>query len=152
MEKLGYSRAEILNYRKKYRNFAEIRQLEVEEYLKEKAYDKAIVILKESKEKDSGNDLLVSEYSKQLIRIYELIKDPENYKKELLFFVFQCRQSNLDYIKKLKAASGTDEWVGYRDQILKSEKSYLVWMDLLVEEEMYEQLLEKIEEYNGLIN
>lgn len=146
MEKLGYSRTEILDYRKKYRNFAEIRQLEIEEYLEEKAYDKAIVVLKESKEKDKGNELLVSEYSKQLIRIYKLIKDSENYKKELLFFVFQCRQSNLDYIKRLKAASHVKEWMEYRDKILKSEKSYLVWMDLLVEEEMYEQLLEKIEE------
>ena len=71
MEELNCSKEEIREYREKYRNFSEIRKMEIQEHLSEKRYEKAIAVLKESKALDADRAGLVKEYSQQLINIYE---------------------------------------------------------------------------------
>ena len=71
MEELNYSKQEIRAYRQKYRNFSEIRKMEIQEYLSDRKYVEAISVLKESKKMDADKAGLVAEYSQQLIQIYE---------------------------------------------------------------------------------
>ena len=71
MEELNYSKQEIREYRQKYRNFSEIRSMEIQEYLSDRKYEEAIAVLKESKILDADKAGLVAEYSQQLIQIYE---------------------------------------------------------------------------------
>lgn len=61
-----------------------VRKLEVEEYLVQKKYDKAIDILVESKELDKEYPGLLAEYSKKLIALYQELNMDEEYKNELL--------------------------------------------------------------------
>lgn len=56
----------------------------------------AIEVLEESKELDKEYAGLVLKYSEQLINIYQITGQKEAYKKELVYQVFSCRQSDLD--------------------------------------------------------
>ena len=60
MEELSYSKQEIKEYRQKYRNFSEIRKMEIQEYLSDKKYEEAIAVLKESKKIGCGQSRIGS--------------------------------------------------------------------------------------------
>lgn len=95
MKELNYSADEVNEYMTKFRHFSAIRELEAREYLDKKKYDKAIEVLKESKKLDKEYASLVSEYSEQLIHIYQNTGQKEEYKKELCYQIFSFRQASL---------------------------------------------------------
>ena len=90
MEELNYSEQEIREYRQKYRNFSEIRKMEIREYLSERKYEEAIAVLKESKILDADKAGLTAEYSQQLIQIYEKRNMQKEYAQELQYQVVEC--------------------------------------------------------------
>lgn len=150
MRELNYSANEINEYRKKFRHFSAIRKLEVKEYLDRKEYDKAIEVLEESKKLDKEYAGLVSKYSEQLIQIYHKTGQQEEYKKELIYQVFSCKQDNLANVKLLKAECDEEEWCTYREQILNSNSCLGIKFSFLEFEELYDRLLKTIVE-NGSI-
>ena len=145
MERLHYSKSEIAKYREKHRHFSEIRKLEIHEYIVQGNYAKAIEVLEESKLLDREHAGLMSEYSCQLINLYEKTNQKENYKKEVIYQVFQCRQPNLEYIQKLKKICDVSEWEDFRERLLTSPNTYSVKYDFLKEEKLFERLLLEIE-------
>ena len=144
MEELNYSEQAIKEYREKFRQFSEIRKLEVQEYLNKKDYEKAISVLKESKELDKEYWGLVSGYSKQLIDIYKKLEWKKEYRQELEYQIFDCAQSDLEYVKKLKELCGNAEWEEYREKILQANTTYSIRYLFLESEGLYERLLEEI--------
>ena len=144
MERLDFSREEIREYRRKHWRFPEVRELEIQENLNNGNLDEAIQILQESKILDKEYPGLIARYSEQLVSIYETRSDQEAYKKELLYYVFECPQKNLIHIYKLKAVCTENEWDDYREQILKSSKNYRILYPLMEAEGMYERMLECI--------
>lgn len=108
MRKLNSSLEEMAAYRNTYWQFSEVRKQVISECIVANEIENAIEVLKESKEIDKDESGLVAEYSKQLIELY-----PSNsieYENELLFYVYSCRQNDLDYIIKLKQICNADEW------------------------------------------
>lgn len=144
MKKLNYSDEEIKEYRKKNRQFSAVRKLEIQENLACGNINQAIEILQESKNLDIGYPGLISEYSKQLIDLYEKHFDKKAYKKELLFYIFECPQNDLVYINKLKAICTDEEWRKYRERILESNKNYYIQYPLMEAEGLYERMLENM--------
>lgn len=150
MKELNYSADEINEYMTKFRHFSAIRELEVKEYLDKKEYGKAIEVLEESKKLDKEHAGFVSKYSEQLIHIYQNTGQKEEYKKELIYQVFSCRQANLDNVKLLKAECGEEEWHTYREQILNSNSCLGIKFHFLEFEELYDRLLKTIVESGSI--
>ena len=144
MEKLEYPKEKIDEFRKQYRRFPDVRLAEIQEYVQEKNYGKAIEVLKESREMDNDNGKLTAEYSHRLIEIYERTGDMDSYKEELLYQVFRYTQSNLVYIHKLREICEKQEWENYREKLLECENLGYIRFELLKEEKMYGRLLEEI--------
>ena len=150
MEELHYSEEEIREYRKQYRNFSEIRKMEIREYLSEEKYEEAISVLKESKVLDADKAGLVAEYSRQLIDIYESQNMEKEYVEELKYQVFQCMQDNLEYIARLKKLYSQEEWEAQRELFLENKTSSWVRYELLSEEGLFERMLTKIRKNGGV--
>ena len=150
MKELNYSANEINEYRTKFRHFSAIRELEVKEYLDRKEYDKAIEVLEESKKLDKEYAGLVSKYSEQLIQVYHKTGQQEEYKKELIYQVFSCRQDNLENVKLLKAECDEEEWCTYREQILNTNSCLGIKFRFLEFEELYDRLLKTIVESGSI--
>lgn len=145
MEELNYSEQEIREYRQKYRNFSEIRKMEIREYLSERKYEEAIAVLKESKILDADKAGLTAEYSQQLIQIYEKRNMQKEYAQELQYQVFECMQHDLEYIVKLKKLYSETEWEKQRERFLQSKTSSWIRYKFLMEEELFERLLREIQ-------
>ena len=124
IERLDLPAEEIREYRRQHWRFSAVRELEIQENLDNGNLGEAIRILQESKILDKEYPGLVARYSEQLISIYETQTDKEGYKKELLYYVFECPQNNLVHIYKLKEVCTDKEWEDYREQILKNPKNY----------------------------
>lgn len=151
MERLECPKEEIRRYRNRYRQFHEIREAEVKDYLLSKEYDRAEAVLKESKELDKGSPRLVSKYSAKLIEIYDMTGQKEKYKSELIWHIFECGEYGLDNPLKLKAVCSTEEWQELRGKMLVSEKLRTIRCELLDHEEMYDRLMQEIRT-SGSIN
>lgn len=145
MQELNYSKQEIREYRQKYRNFSEIRKMEIQEYLSGGKYEEAIAVLKESKSLDADKAGVVAEYSQQLIQIYEKRNMQKEYAQELEYQVFECMQRDLVYIVKLKKLYSETEWEEQRERFLQGKTSSWIRYEFLVEEELFEELLREIQ-------
>ncbi len=145
MEELNYSKQEIRAYRQKYRNFSEIRKMEIWECLSGRKYEEAVAVLKESKILDADKAGLVAEYSRQLIEIYEIRSMQKEYAQELQYQVFECMQRDLEYIVRLKKLCSETEWEEQREKFLQGKTSYWIRYEFLVEEKLFERLLQEIQ-------
>lgn len=152
MERLGFSAEEIREYRRQHWRFSVVRELEIQENPNNGNLDGAIRILQESKILDKEYPGLIARYSEQLISIYETQPDKEVYKKELLYYVFECPQNNLVHIYKLKKVCTDKEWDGYREKILKSPKNYNILYPFMEKEGMYEPMLECLKKETFIYN
>ena len=130
MRKLDSSE-EIQEYKRINRRFSVVRKLEIEECLEKKEIDQAICILKESKVLDKEYPDLVAEYSAKLIDLYKIRKQDKEYKEELIFQVFSCRQDKLDYVYRLKSVCEHVEWENHREKILKGRTGWQIKYPLL---------------------
>lgn len=152
MERLDFPEEEIREYRRRHWRFSAVRELEIQENLDNGNLDEAIRILQESKILDKEYPGLVVRYSEQLISIYETQPDKEGYKKELLYYVFECPQNNLVHIYKLKEVCTDKEWEDYREQILKNPKNYNILYPFMEKEGMYESMLECVRKETFIYN
>lgn len=144
MRKLDYSEEEIQEYRRKNWRFSTVRKLEIEECLEKKKINEAIRILNESKILDKEYPGLVAGYSAKLIDLYKIRKQDKEYKEELIFQVFSCRQDKLDYVNRLKSVCEHVEWETLREKILNGRTGWQIKYPLLEAEKMYERLLKDI--------
>ena len=132
-------------YRQKFRHFLAIRKLELQEYMDKNDYKKAVELLQESKKLDKSYPGLIEEYSSRLIEIYRKTGQDDAYKQELEYQIFQCFQSDLRYVLLLKNICNSEEWLSYREKILKAKTAGQIHFDLLLQEGLYQQLLDDIQ-------
>ncbi len=152
MERLDLPAEEIREYRRQHWRFSAVRELEIQENLDNGNLGEAIRILQESKILDKEYPGLIARYSEQLISIYETQTDKEAYKKELLYYVFECPQNNLVHIYKLKEVCTDKEWEDYREQILKRPKNYNILYPFMEKEGVYERMIECIKKETFIYN
>ena len=144
MKELEYSEEEMKQYRKENWRFAAVRKLEIADLLEKGDIIQAITVLKESKELDKQYAGLVAEYSQQLIQIYKQELMQEEYKQELLSYVFSHMYTDITYALELKAICSEEEWVEQRTQLLKKIKGSPCAYQLMEAEGLYEEMLQGI--------
>lgn len=142
MKDLRYTPEEIQEYRRKYWKFASVRRGQILEYQREGRIEKAIELLEESKKLDEKLPGLVAEYSCRLMELHREMGKMDEYKKELIFFIFQCKPRQMNYVDKLKEICSKEEWEDYRERILTS--AWVIRYELMDKEGLHERLLEEI--------
>lgn len=150
MKELGCTKEEMQEYRRKNWNFASVRMMQISEYQEEGRIEEAIELLEESKKLDEKVPGLVAEYSGRLVELYHDLGKMDEYKRELIFFIFRCRQGRMEYVDKLKEICSKKEWEDYREKLLSGESEWSIRYELMVKEELYERLLEGISKEDGV--
>lgn len=151
MKKLNCTETEIMEFRKKNRQFFIIRELEVAEALDVQDYEKAKEILLESKEMDAEYPNQVQKYSKQLIDLYDKIGEKENYRMELLYQLENYYQSDLQYFLALKAEINQEEkWEETVNRIISLNRDQHFVCKIFNEEKRYQELMNKIEKNDNI--
>ena len=150
MERLGCRQEEIRDYKERYRQFPEIREIMIREALEAGEYKEAEREIKESREIDSQSLRLVERYTSLLMDIYKKMDRPNEYKTELIRHIFECGESSLENLLKLKEICTEQEWNRFREKILVSERLRGIRCALLEHEKMYELLIQEVQA-NGSI-
>ena len=149
MKNLNIPESELKAYCKRYWYVSAIRQYSIEEALKVNDKQRAISILKESKELDKSWIGLVTQYSDQLRVLYKENGDEVAYKEELWESILYYKKGNLEIFKELKALYTEEEWEKERERILEEEFGYYLG-ELYLEEDLYDRLLRSIQASYGL--
>ncbi len=140
MQRLNIDDEEINKFRNKYRYLHGVRKQEAESYIYEGRYEEAIKLIKESKRLDKSAGY-ISSWSEMLVALYQKTHNDTEYREELLFYVFNCSQNDLDYISMLKAVVSEKEWNELREKLLLSDTLRWLRYDFLYSEKLYERLL-----------
>ena len=152
MRELQYTEEDIRAYKEKNWRFAAVRMLQLSEYLEQGKLQESIDLLLESKKMDESSPGWVAEYSAKLIELYRDLGRTQEYKEELIFQIFHCRQQHLEHVNELKVICTKDEWEKYREQILTSRSGWSIRYQLMEKEGLYERLLEEIVKEENIFN
>ena len=144
MEKLLYPDKDIQEQIQRFYILPAARKFAVDYAVKQGKTDIAISILRGSKTIDREYPGLVREHSVRLIDLFDKEGREEEYKQELLFQIFECRQDNLNYVCNLKGKCALPEWKEYREKILIASTCTGIRLALLAAEGLDERLLECI--------
>ena len=153
MYRLGMTKEDIDDYCEKHMQFSIVRIRKIEEYTEAKAYEAAIDLLIKSKQLDASNKSLLTMYSNKLIELYELTGKHEDCFTELKFNLLNCDQSDVKQFKKLKSLyqeRKLDGWDDFAELVIENNRNSHVLYDILVEEQKFEQFMDKIEEYTNV--
>ncbi|MBQ8816637.1 MAG: SWIM zinc finger family protein [Lachnospiraceae bacterium] len=151
MRKLGCTEDEIMEYRSKHRHFFAIRELEIAEALNKQDYVRAKELLLESKEMDTAYQNQIQKYSKQLIEIYDVLGEKENYCAELLYQLENYYHLDLHYFLALKAEIGQEEqWEETVNRIIASNRNEHFVCEILNEEKRYREIMNIIEKNDNV--
>lgn len=145
MERLGKSEEEQEQYFAQYHYLPRIREIKITQAKQSGDWDTALALLEESREIDKDLPGLVAKYSTQMIEIYERTDNRKSLLKELRDYLYAFRQDDLVYVLKLKAMLTPEEWTAERDRLLNSETMRFQTYALLEQEQMYEELMQRIE-------
>lgn len=102
MKKLNCPDNEINEYMSEHRQFYVIRELEISNAIEQHDYEKAESVLLESRELDKKYPEQLKKYSKRLIEIYDKTGSTALLKKELICYINEYPQYDLEYILQLK--------------------------------------------------
>ena len=145
MEELGLPQEEVQRVEREHWKLPDVRRRVISRLLEEKWYSQAEPLLRESKEMDREWPGLVSEYSQKLIGLYEETGQMEKLLEELKFQVFQCGQSDLTYVKKLRERIPPDQWPELRERLLAGKTLYGDLREELLEQEgLYDRLMDRV--------
>lgn len=150
MQKLNYTDEKIKAYEKEYWVLPEIRKIVLNDYMSRGNLTAAIEILQESKKFDREYFGLVASYSRKLMELYKRTGDKKAYRQELVEYIFDNFSNDMDAIHKLKEDCTQEEWFSYRNKILSGKVSRSLKLELMKEEGLYEELLNKISERDDI--
>lgn len=123
-----------------------VRSYLVNRYVDNKAFDKAVKLLKEGIEVDSESPGLVSKYEHKLKDIYKLTGDDEAYEEALWSLLTDKPWQALEQFNELKEFYPADEWEKQRE--LAFEKlaplPHANLAPLFLSEKMYDRLLQDV--------
>lgn len=145
MERIGWSKEEQEQYFTQYHYLPKIREVKITQAKQSGDWATALALLEESREIDQDKPGLVAKYSAQIIEIYERTDNWEPLLKELRDYLYAFRQDDLVYVLKLKAMLTPEEWTAERERLLNSETMRFQTYTLLEQEQMYEELMQRIE-------
>lgn len=146
MEKLGLGREETDRFLEAHYAVPKVRKWMIRRALEEKEYDRAISLLKESRELDWKYSGLVREHQEMLIDLYRQLGRTEEQRAEALIMLQELPQRDLKYIKMLKDLTPGEDWPTLREELLTWESMKDVINLFLEEEKLYGRLFERVME------
>ena len=150
MESLGRPKEEIEAFWLKYRELPFVRNRELERSLECGAYDQAIELLLEGKEKDREDPWRVKRYSQKLIELYKITGQETLYEEELRFQVFSCDQQDLEYVKQLRAITPETQWPDLAEKLLAMPMMRTLRFELLAYDQQWRRLFNEIQQEGRL--
>lgn len=145
MERIGKCKEEQEQYFSQYHYLPRVREIQISQAMQTSDWDTTLALLEESKKIDENMPGLVAKYCTQMIEVYKKTDNREALLAELRDYLYHFRQDNLVYASMLKAMLSADEWTVERVHLLDSPTmSYQVY-PLLEQEQMYEELMQRIE-------
>lgn len=150
MEKAGAEKSEIEKFMTTYHYLPAVREMQISQAMHDRDYRTALALLEESAELDKDKSGLLAKYSAQKIEIYEITGNALALRRALEHHIFTFRQDNLVYAEKLKALQTADEWAAMRCRLLDIDSMRSQVYPLLEREEMYEQMMERVESHTDI--
>lgn len=145
MKKLKCSEHEIDIFLKKNRHFFTVREIEIEKFLQDGDYKEAERVLIESKKLDTDYPAQMKKYSEKLIKIYDIVGDESACADELLYYMKNFQEAELDYFLKLKSMiKDEDEWNKKVEEIISENRNDFYVCEILNEEKRYQELINRI--------
>lgn len=144
MKQLDKYNNDIESYIKKYYHLPELRQYLVDDDIYNGNVQEAIVRLNKCKKIDKDKPMLIADYSRQLIELYDEADMSKEYKKELRFQLLNCKQHSMEYVIKLRELVDEDEWKTFVHILLDRDSCSDIYLEIMEYEGMYLRLLETI--------
>jgi hypothetical protein len=150
MESCGSSWNEIERYCTEHWAPSSVRRYYIDQCLKEKNYDRAIEVLKESMVLDSNFRGLITGYSTQLKELYKLRGENEKYLELLWLLMLEHQEGDLEVYRELKEQYPEAEWSEKREKIFAGLPGHADIGKLYREDMLYDRLLKHVLSRSGL--
>lgn len=144
MKQTAANKPEIEKYLAKYHHLPAVRNIEIEQAYKAQNWETALALLDESRVLDQDKIGLVAQYSARIMEIHEITNDAAAFMEELEHYLFAFRQDDLTYVDKMKAHLTPEAWNEMCSRLLESPTMTSQVYPLLEQEDMLEQLMERI--------
>lgn len=143
MKNHGFSKEDVEAFYKDYWHLYALRKQLLNEYLEQENCENAEALLKESKVLDASSLGLLSSHSEHLIAIYGKQGREEDLKKELVTYIFDYKNDDLESLFSLKQLLDENEWTEYCDYYL-SDRQKRNRLEVMQKEKLFAQLLDEI--------
>jgi hypothetical protein len=150
METMHCSASEIKTYAKAHWQLPSVREFYVDLCMKDGNDDEAIRVLKESYQLDADYRGLMIKYSIKIKALYRMTQNHEAYKAQLWQLVLKDEPGECVYFKELKTLYDSETWPEIRERIFKELPKYAKIEHLYVEEKLFDRLLERVLQTEGL--
>lgn len=150
MKAMGMSDTQIERYCSDNLQFNKVRDYLVTLFMRQERLAEAIRLLEAGKIVEKSSPGLVSNYSMQLIDLYQKTGDHKAYADELMVYFIQHKPGDLKAFKKLKTLFTHEEWPAKREELFRRLPRNAQIDRLYDEEKLYEQLLKLMLTSSGL--
>ncbi len=151
MKELEYTQEEIDAYQSEMRHFSVIRCMEIKNALSENNPSKALDIIKESRELDRYDKVLLHQYNQYAMDAYRMLNDEVNLIREMKNWVLHTPQFGLDYIHELRHMMSPKEWNDFVPKLLKSDSAAGIRIELMIEAGMKNEVFAQIQFYHQFL-
>ena len=152
METLGVGREETDRFLEEHFAVPAVREQMIQRAIGERDFDRAIALLKESRELDREMRGLVQAYQEQLIDLYRQLGRTEDQRDAIRYLLSAFYQRDLQYITMLKDLTPPEDWPALREEVLTWRGCRTVAGLLLEEEQLYDRLMSWVMEQGQLFD
>lgn len=145
MSAMHKTEAEIDDFRQQYLSYDFVRDQMLKRFLDAKEYEKAIALLKQEKQFAPKDSERLQHSSEELIRIYGLTGQENEYRQELLHQLNAYQQHDLTHVRELHSILSEDEWEDWKETLLDMPTTASIHYQLLAYTEQWSKLFAEIQ-------
>lgn len=153
MVQLSYPEEECTQYKLKFWNIPEIRQMEIQKQMEEHNYKTAEQLICESIQTDKMRNDCQEKYCRLLADLYQQQGRKKEYLNQMILYFIQYHQDSVQLWRKIRSTvklEGIEKWEEIRDGILKEVNLPYFRYKIMAEEKMYAQLIEELKQEKHL--
>lgn len=144
MEQLSFPEKECTDYRIKFWNVPEIRQMEIRKQIEKGEYNEAEKLITESIKMDQNLLECQEKYSRQLAEIYWKQGKKSDYQRQLIEYFLNYHQDSVELWRKIRTTFSEEKWEKEREKILQEIHLPYCRYQIMAEEKMFLSLIEEL--------
>ncbi len=144
MEQLSFPEKECTDYRMKFWNVPEIRQMEIRKQMEKGEYTEAEKLITESIKMDQNLLECQEKYSRQLAEIYWKQGKRSDYQRQLIEYFLNYHQDSVELWRKIRTTFSEEKWEKEREKILQEIHLPYCRYQIMAEEKMFLSLIEEL--------